>query len=403
MADFGGRWIGRIEGTNSGNILVELTQQNRSLSGRVRLNDSRLGVSVFEACGEAGEDQIALNLTPIEAMPGIVVPSAKMRAKMQSDGSIRGEWETDGGTAGIVIAVREQQIQQGLNTFDPQAAAATAFVFDKNARVPPCVVDYDTLRQLYREMSLGAAEALRMALADPNNTVDEKVLRLAHAVTIQAWADNGDQIITLDGNVLRQESLPRPLRVIRFELGLYYRIVLKGESPNRAFVTLDFAKPRPFDLSNPSGSPTPNNSAISVIGNGSIWVSGIYQKLLSTLEQGKTGVRWLHSAYVYDLLLLMLGLPFGLTFAAVVSYRVATILSLRPAVYSVALFVFMITAALTTFRLAFSFARWLLPNVEFAPRRQPLERRIRTIFAVLILGVLGSLGAWLVLRVLSVA
>jgi hypothetical protein len=123
--------------------------------------------------------------------------------------------------------------------------------------------------------------------------------------------------------------------------------------------------------------------------------------LLSTVEQGKTKVRLLHSAYVYDALLVTLGLPFILTFAAVVSHRAAVAFSFGPAVYSVATFVFMLAVALMTFRLAFSFARWLLPYVEFAPQKQPLERRIRAFFAIVTLGILGSLGAWAILKALN--
>jgi hypothetical protein len=108
--------------------------------------------------------------------------------------------------------------------------------------------------------------------------------------------------------------------------------------------------------------------------------------LLARGANGKTRVRLLHSGYVYDVLLLTLGLPFVLTFAAVVSHRFEVAFSLQAAVYNLATFIFMLAVALMTFRLAFSFARWLLPYVEFAPQKQPLERRIRAFFAVLTLG-----------------
>lgn len=405
MSDVAGRWIGRIEGTNSGNFLLELVQSGGEVSGSVRLNDVSHGVSAYEAVGTVADGQLLLELSPTEAMPGLVVTRAKMQGSIQPDGLLRGNWETELGTAGTFVAVREQQLQQGLNSFDPQAAAATAVLYEKNCKVPPCVVDYDTLRQLYRVMSSSASDAFRMAAVNVSGNPDaERTLRLAHSVTILARGESGEQILTLDQDILKQESLPRPLQLITFDLGHYYKLVFRGaDAPNRATVTLDFSKPRPIDLSNASGSPTPNRSMIHVIGSGSIWVSGVYQKLLSTIEQNKTGVGFLHSGYVYDALLFTLGLPFVLTFAAVVSHRASKAIEFEPAIYQVAAFLFMLAVALMIFRLAFSFARWLLPYIEFAPQRQPLERRIRAFFAVVSLGILASLGAWVILKALSAA
>jgi hypothetical protein len=402
MPDLSGRWIGRIEGTNSGNFLLDLEQRDGAVSGQARLNDLTFGVCAFDLTGKFADGELLLNLVPREVMPGVELSHAEVHGVLKGDGSIRGEWHADQGTAGTLVAVREQHVQQGLSTLDPQAAAATAFAYEKATRIPSCVVDYDMLRQLHRALFDGAVEALRIALGNPSNKIDEKVLRLAHAITISARGTNGETLLTIDPVVLTQESLPRPLQFIRLELGLNHKIILNGtEAPNRAAVTLDFSKPRALDLSNAQGAPTPNNSSISVYGTGSIWVSGVYQRLLATVEQGKTRVRLLHSAYVYDLLLLTLGLPFVLTFAAVVSHRVAMVLSFGPEVYTFATFILMLAVALMTFKLAFSFARWLLPYVEFAPQKQPLERRIRAVLAVLILGILGSLGAWMILRLLQ--
>lgn len=402
MADLSGRWIGRIEGTNSGNFLLDLENRDGTVSGKARLNDTTFGVCAFDLTGKFEDGELLLDFVPREVMPGVQLAPAKVRGTLQDDGSIKGEWQTDQGTAGTLVAVREQHVQQGLSSLDPQAAAATALAYEKATRIPSCVVDYDILRQLHRALSDGAVEALRIALANPGNKTDEKVLRLAHAITITAHGMNGEKLLTIDPAVLTQESLPRPLQFIRIELGLHHKIILNGaEAPNRAAVALDFSKPRALDLTNAPGTPTPNNSSISVYGTGSIWVSGVYQRLLATVEQGRTRVRLLHSAYVYDVLLLMFGLPFILTFAAVVSHRVAVVFSFGPEVYTVATFILMLAVAIMVFRLAFSFARWLLPYVEFAPQKQPLERRIRAFFAVVTLGILGSLGAWVILKALN--
>jgi hypothetical protein len=55
MSDLAGRWIGRIEGTNSGNFLLDLTQAGDKVSGQARLNDAALGVCSFDVAGETAD------------------------------------------------------------------------------------------------------------------------------------------------------------------------------------------------------------------------------------------------------------------------------------------------------------------------------------------------------------
>ena len=52
-----------------------------------------------------------------------------------------------------------------------------------------------------------------------------------------------------------------------------------------------FRGPPNLRVQHPS-PPTPNASVISVYGSDSIWVSGVFEKLTSTLREGRVGTGW---------------------------------------------------------------------------------------------------------------
>ena len=407
MFNAAGRWIGRIDGTNQGSFMLDVQQNDAALTGEINLNDAKLGIAVFDAVGTVDKDKVTLLLTPRGVAPGVEIKTTTVEGIVENDGTLRGRWETEAGTVGTLVAVREEKSQRDMRALPPPAGPGTATLFERSKRLPACVVDYDMLRRIYRDLKTGADEASRLAIAlaavtpatggtprTPEN------IHLMNAVSILARGTTGEQVLIIDPEILNRESLPKPLLFVTFEIGLNHRLLANGaEAPNRVLINFDFSKPGIFDLSNPSGSPTPNNSNIRVIGTDSIWVSGVYEKLLSTTQQGKVA-GWLHSSHIYDALLAVIGLPVVLATAAVLSERLTAALANRTA-YKIAVFLFAFYAALMVFRLSFSFTRWLLPYVEFSTAPQPRYRQMRAVFATVILGILASLGAaaiWAVLH-----
>lgn len=391
MNDYSGRWVGRLNGTNSGNFVLTLEQSGSVLRGELRLSDAAYGLAVFGVEGSTRGDTAEFALEPREAAEGVSLSPGTAKVAVQADGSLAGTWETVGQTFGGFVAVREAQPDGDDRPEAPTAAAATAIQYEKRTRVRSCVVDHDTLRRLFRDLMSGADEAARLDLArrQGQSGVELAAVRSGYSVTIMARGEDGEQVITLDPKVLETGLLPKPLRSISLDIGPYYRLINNGsEAPNRASVSLDFSRPPLVDVSNPSGTPTPNDSSIAVNGNDSIWVAGVYQKLLSTLAQGRVRTGWLHSAHVYDVLLFAAGLPASLILAASTASRVQ---SGSPYVW--AAFVFVALVALMAFRVGFSFVRWLLPYVEFTTLSQPLHRQIRIVLATITLGVLASLVA----------
>jgi hypothetical protein len=158
-------------------------------------------------------------------------------------------------------------------------------------------------------------------------------------------------------------------------------------------LVLDLTRPSAFDLSNPSGAPTPNDSRITVFGSESIWVAGVFERLRAILAQGAVRTGWLHGSYIYDVLTLLVGLPLSLASGVLLVTRLAPPVNIDSRAFGIAAFALAAISGLMFFRLAFSVTRWLLPYVEFAAAPEPVHRRLRLLGAGLLVGAVGSLLA----------
>lgn len=282
----------------------------------------------------------------------------------------------------------------------PEPSSFTLSTQEKNTRVPAIAVDLATLRQIYQSLVVAAEDAASQEasirsreLSAEAQAEEEKRLRFLYQVAVTARGDDGDQVIAFSSDLLAEDRLPKPLAAISFEIGLYYRLVNQREPNNRAQVKLDFSKPPLFDLSKSSGGETPNSSVVGVAGNATIWVAGTYEKVHSILRRRRVRTGWLHWRHTFDILLLLLGFPLALPVAALVveTFREPTMGDARWV--SLALFLLLVPAVMFLFRLAFGFARWLLPYAEFSVAPAPIHRQLRLLLASLIIGVLASLVA----------
>jgi hypothetical protein len=221
-------------------------------------------------------------------------------------------------------------------------------------------------------------------------------MRELFKVSILVRGTNGEQIVSDDPALLRDGALPKPIQSVQFDIGGIYQLIQKQLAPNRATVTLDFSRPPLFDLTNASNAPTPNASLIHVIGTDSMWVSGLVDRITTTLRQGRVSTGWIHSRYAYDVALLFLGLPASLAVATIAARRLGNEFPSQ-----LAMFLFFFMALVIIFRLAFSGVRWLLPYLEYSAPPQPMHRQVRVLLSIVILGVLSSLTAASIFAVLA--
>ncbi|WP_417883464.1 hypothetical protein [Vibrio rumoiensis] len=101
MENLANRWAGRIYGTNTGNVFLDLNQEAENISGRLRIMDSVFGVSIYAYSGTI-DDQIILHCKPESADDGTQHGDVTVKGRLTPQGNIKGEWESTIGTAGTL-------------------------------------------------------------------------------------------------------------------------------------------------------------------------------------------------------------------------------------------------------------------------------------------------------------
>lgn len=90
MPNLANRWAGRLYGTNTGNIFLDLAQDGKTVSGRLRIMDSIFGVSIYDYTGTM-EEELVLNCVPAEAAEGVELGNVSVKGHLTPEGNIRGE------------------------------------------------------------------------------------------------------------------------------------------------------------------------------------------------------------------------------------------------------------------------------------------------------------------------
>jgi len=161
--------------------------------------------------------------------------------------------------------------------------------------------------------------------------------------------------------------------------------------PRNSFqLFIDFSKLELFNLSFLPSQATPNESKMVVQGYDSTWVNGLYHEIDMFLKKHPARLTWIHKHSIYDLLLWLLGFPFGFW----VTYKLSGLLIKTFSQFSIfvqnAAYVYVFLASLVLFRLLFHYARWVQPPVEYiGPTNKALKHRV--IVGAVILGLIITL------------
>lgn len=104
MKEIRGLWAGRIYGTNTGNFFLKFSEKEYSkLKGTIRILDSEHGTYLYNVEGELKE-KLILKGTPAEKIEGTNLGTITIKARLDSDESFHGEWESSIGTGGPFAA-----------------------------------------------------------------------------------------------------------------------------------------------------------------------------------------------------------------------------------------------------------------------------------------------------------
>ena len=103
METLGRLWAGRIYGTNTGNLFLELNTSGGEVSRTARLMDTLFGLAVYRVTGSF-DGTLRLHGEPIQSAPGVNTGSIEATAFLTPEGHLRGEWRSSIGTAGTFKA-----------------------------------------------------------------------------------------------------------------------------------------------------------------------------------------------------------------------------------------------------------------------------------------------------------
>jgi hypothetical protein len=87
----------------------------------------------------------------------------------------------------------------------------------------------------------------------------------------------------------------------------------------RTTLLLDFSRPTVLDFSKMPTSATENASKFTIFSASESWFTALHKRLTDLFYKRRTGFDWLHKQGIYDLLLLLVGLPFSFAIDYVVS------------------------------------------------------------------------------------
>jgi hypothetical protein len=122
-----GNWVGRITGTNNGNVFVELKQENAKVYGVARINEPIYGMAIYNFTGVIENEAIVIDLVPDSAflkqtitqeilannqpvkitVPKVGYGNVHLNAKLVNKGSLEGIWKSTLGTGGKVFLANE--------------------------------------------------------------------------------------------------------------------------------------------------------------------------------------------------------------------------------------------------------------------------------------------------------
>ena len=100
LAQIGKLWAGRVYGTNTGSLFVELEQTADGITGLLRLMDTVFGLVIYDVKGTFDGVTLELEGDPKQAAPGIETGRITVKAILNPQGNFRGKWHSSLGTAG---------------------------------------------------------------------------------------------------------------------------------------------------------------------------------------------------------------------------------------------------------------------------------------------------------------
>lgn len=262
----------------------------------------------------------------------------------------------------------------------------TACAFSKN--------DLRILCEILQESSHAAAEEEIANYAPLDRSIeqifaDTEVLRSGFELQVTVRGIDDKVLYGTIPAVFNSPRFPNKVKSLDISSDSDLRNLYKWSPRNRFELLLDFTKPGLFNLSLSPSISTPNESYFLVTGLNSDWVSGVYRKVTDFIKEKKTRRRFFHRHSIYDLLLLLLGIPLAFWMAYKLSGLINSIFGGFSVFVQNGAYVCLFFLMLNLFKILFDYARWIFPIVEYKSSTNTV-RKHRYILGCLVIAVFGN-------------
>lgn len=212
MAGLGRHWAGRVFGTNTGNVYVELESSATGVNGVLRFNDIEQGVVVYDVEGTFADGELRLTGKPQpseEQQLGDLTVSAKLNAQ----GSFDGQWTTTLGTGGVFVLHPQNQqatapapgtaAPEQLHTVVRRVGAVRLYARDVRQLIDAVRQDFSHTRAIVTYRGGGAQGTEIVRHADEFLQDSDKIQRLNYLkigiAEPEAYGLNRNVTVELDG------------------------------------------------------------------------------------------------------------------------------------------------------------------------------------------------------------
>lgn len=218
---------------------------------------------------------------------------------------------------------------------------------------------------------------------------DIEALQSGFELKVTVQGINDERIYGTIPDVFNSPRFPDQVKTLYINSESDLRNLYNWFPRNRFELFLDFTKSELFNLSLSPSIYTPNASNILVSGLDSTWVSGVYGEIANFIEKNRTRRKFFHRHSIYDLLLLILGLPFAFWIAYKSSGLINSIFGGFSVFVQNGAYVCLFWLMLHLFKILFDYARWIFPIVEYKEAKDTAQRH-RIFLYTLLLAVFGN-------------
>ena len=270
--------------------------------------------------------------------------------------------------------------------------------FNVASPIEACRLRASDLKRLYRiiyEKQIEHRDRIVTGLSQTGTeTADQFAARVsnvrnAFTTTVRVTAANGEVVTGHGENFFDSALLPERIISIAYDTSFSPAALLKYTPSDRVFVNLDFSQPRLLNFGIQPSAPTPNDSNFLVTAETESWSTSLTSRLRAFFGEKATSLNWLHAQSTYDVLLMLVGLPFTLW----ASYKSGSaIIGSKdfPTAVVTGVYVYLFLLFLHVFRGLFMYSRWVFPKIELITDRPSKSSHHKGVLAIVLLGILAS-------------